>query len=221
MPIGIGKTTAGRAGNVPQVNITGYHREVQKRLFYSRREQALLLEKTVRGGFGNLEMGQVMTEVYVDGTAVRDFIVPYGANGKALLLANATSGQATLTIDGDEAACFAVGDLVNVGDSNSNANYEIDDISITDGVATITVTGTWAEHYTTARDAWIQHRRGGKFYVMDQHVDAGGGDAGVEGALTSVVIANAVLYQDAVIGWDSDVATNMNALTDGVYYVIR
>ncbi len=181
----------------------------------------MLLEKTVRGGFGNLEMGQVMTEVYVDGTATRDFIVPFGDNGKSLLTADATSGGNTLTIPVDEASCFAVGDLVNIGDANANGNYEIEAITKGDVLATITITTTFGATYATAQGAWIQHRRGGNYYVMDQYVDAGGADAGVEGALTSVVVANAVLYQYAVVGMTDTVLAAMSGFKDGVYYVIR
>lgn len=217
MPIGIGKTTAGRSGNVPQMNITGYTREVQKRLFYSRREQALLLEKTVRGGFGCLEMGQVITQVYKDGTDVMDFVVPYGKNGQVSLTADAAGAQKTITISTEEVVKFAVGDLITINDSGTTAeNHEI--VSISDNVITVdtNLTGT----FEVSAGAYIEHRQDGNYFILDQDIDTGVENAN-EGALGSVVVSNAVLYQDAVIGMDSTVLADLNGKEDGVFYIIR
>ena len=218
MPIGIGKTTAGRSGNVPQVNITGYHREVQKRLFYSRREQALLLEKTVRGGFGDLEMGQVMTQVYATFASVKDFIVPYGANGDVAVTASDNSAN-TVTIAAADAVKFAVGDVVTVNDDETTA----EDRTITG----ITVSGTSAvialdalTNTFTHSSAIVKHKQSGNYYILDQDIDTGAENK-TEGALGSVVISNAVLYKDAVIGMDNTVLTDLNGKADGVFYIIR
>ena len=217
MPIGIGKTTAGRAGNVPQVNITGYTRQVQKRLFYSRREQALILEKTVKGGFGFLEMGQVMTQVYKDGTLVEDFIVPYGANGQVVLAADAAASQKNITVSAEDVVKFAAGDHIVVNDSGTTAeNHEI--VSIAGNVITVkaNLTGT----FEVSADAYIEHRRDGNYYILDQDIDTGV-ETQEEGALGSVVYSNAVLYKDAVIGMDSTVLADLNGKEDGVFYIIR
>jgi len=215
MPIGIGKTTAGRVGNVPQVNLTGYHREVQKRLFYSRREQALILEKTVRGGFGNLEMGQVMTTVH--GV---DYIVPYGAGGQSAIASNAASGQKKILLPLTEYAKFAAGENITIVDNNANENKIVDTAEVSGEYFAVTTTVNLSNSYTVAEDAYIKHRAGANLYVMDQDIDCGVENQ-LEGALTSVVISNAVLYQDAVIGMDSDALTFLNGLEDGVFYVIR
>ncbi len=222
MPIGIGKTTAGRSGNVPQVNITGYTREVQKRLFYSRREQALLLEKTVRGGFGNLEMGQVMTSVYVDGTDVADFIVPLGENGRSVLVSNAAAAQRKILLSLTEKAKFAADEAITITDANNNEHAVIDSAEVSGEYFAITIADSdLGETYEVAEDAYVTHRQGGNYYVMDQNIDAGEEDAGVEGALTSVAIANAILYKDAVIGMSNTALSAFNGLEDGIYYVIR
>lgn len=217
MPIGIGKTTAGRAGNVPQVNITGYTRTVEKRLFYSRREQALLLEKAVKGGFGALEMGQVMTQVYKDGTDYADFIVPYGDNGQVALTANAASGQKNITVAAEDVVKFAEGDAVTINDDDTSAENGVID-SISGNVITLeaNLTGSFA----TAQNAYITHRQDGNYYVMDQDVDTGE-ERQAQGALTSVVIGNAVLYQDAVIGMDNTALSDLDGKEDGVFYVIK
>ena len=216
MPIGIGKTTAGRSGNVPQVNITGFHREVQKRLFYSRREQALILEKTVRGGFGILEMGQVMTQVH--GV---DYIVPYGANGASALAANITAGDTKVLLTLTEQYKFTDGELVTLVDDNDSENAVIDSADVSGEYFAITLTGSITNNYTIADDGLIKHRAGSNLYVMDQEIDCGDDNNALEGALTSVVISNAVLYQDAVIGMDNTALTFLNGLEDGIFYVIR
>ncbi len=217
MPIGIGKTTAGRSGNVPQVNITGYHREVQKRLFYSRREQALILEKSVKGGYGYLEMGQVMTSVYKTSTTLADFVVPYGDNGKVALTADAAATQKTVTVAAEDVVKFAVGDVITIIDSDTTAEHGTI-ASIAGNV--ITLTDDLTDTFEVSDDAYITHRQGGNYYVMDQDVDTGV-TRQAQGALTSVVIGNAVLYQDAVIGMDSTALTALNGVEDGVFYVIR
>ncbi len=218
MPIGIGKTTAGRSGNVPQVNITGYTRTVEKRLFYSRREQALILEKTVKGGFGYLEMGQVMTQVHDGSSGVVDFIVPFGATGQVKVTAS-DNGANTVTIAAADVTKFAVGDQVTVNDDETDVeNREITAIAVSGANATITLdalTNTF-----THASAYIEHRRNGNYYVLDQDIDTGL-ERKAEGALGSVVIGNAVLYQDAVIGWADAVRTALQAIDDGVFYVIK
>ena len=216
MPIGIGKTTAGRSGNVPQVNITGYHREVQKRLFYSRREQALILEKTVRGGFGILEMGQVMTQVH--GV---DYIVPYGAGGQSAIASNASAGQNKVLLALSEQYKFAAGEAVTVVDDNENENAVIDTAEVSGEYFALTLESVLSNSYTTAADGYVKHRAGSNLYVMDQEIDCGDDNNALEGALTSVVISNAVLYQDAVIGMDNTALTFLNGLEDGIFYVIR
>lgn len=217
MPIGPKLTTAGRSGNVPQVNITGYHREVQKRLFYSRREQALILEKTVRGGFFELEMGQVMTGVHGD----EYVIAPLGENGRAYLSAQANSGQKEIQIPLSQAAPFFEDDHITIdGEGITAENHEIDDISVSGDTVTITTKANLTSTFTLAAGSFITLRQGGNYYVMDQEIDTGH-EAKKEGAWTSVVVGNAVIYQDAVIGWNSTVATELNAHEDGVFYVIK
>ncbi len=218
MPIGIGKTTAGRSGNVPQVNITGYTRQVQKRLFYSRREQALILEKTVRGGFEDLEMGQVMTQVYKDGTLVRDFIVPYGANGDVAVTASDNSAN-TVTIAAADAVKFAVSDVVTVNDDETTAeNRTITGITVS-GTSAVIALDALTNTFTHA-SAIVKHRQDGNYYILDQDIDTGAENK-AEGALGSVVYSNAVLYKDAVIGMDSTVLADLNGKEDGVFYIIR
>ncbi len=215
MPIGIGKTTAGRSGNVPQVNITGYTREVQKRLFYSRREQALLLEKTVRGGFGNLEMGQVMTAVHGEDNK----IVPYGDNGKVTV--TAPSSGSTIYISAADAVKFSANEHITINDGATGVqNAQIDSIAVSGATATITTKSGFSGTFNTGDDAYIKHREGTNKYILDQDIDTGAENK-EEGALGSVVFSNAVLYKDAVIGWDGDMTNFFNAVDDGVFYILR
>ena len=48
--IGIGSTSGGLGGFVPQVNRTGYTSLRERKLFYSQREVGLFLPKTILGG---------------------------------------------------------------------------------------------------------------------------------------------------------------------------
>lgn len=218
MPIGIGKTTAGRVGSVPQVNITGYHREVQKRLFFSRREQALIIEKTFKGGYGHLDMGVVVRGVYG-----ADFVVPYGALGNVLLKNDPAAGQADLVIAASDAYKFVVGDAVTLNDDDVTAfNSTVDGIVFSGDTATITLATDIVGAFTQAENAYITHRVAdpARIYLSDQYLDTGE-DAEGGGALGSVVVGNAVVYTDVIPNMDADALTALNAHEDGRFYVIK
>ncbi len=238
MPIGIGKTTAGLGGAVPQVNLTGMTRTVKKRLFFSRRESALLLEKTVRGGFGHLDVGTVMAVLAGD-----DRIVPFAAFttttdhspiGKSYLTANAAGNgaDATCRISLSDSYRFAVGDTCVLYSNNGAGVWErctILTINRTGTTALITMSANiTSAQFTTAQNACLMHRTGAAaddttaldnstFYILDQDIDTGEGEDTVtlNGALASVVVSNAVLYEDVIENINATVLTRIGMTLDG------
>jgi hypothetical protein len=238
MPIGIGKSTAGLGGYVPQVNLTGATRIVQRRLFFSRRESALLLEKTIRGGFGNLDIGTVMAQLAGD-----DRLVPFAAIttnthvspiGKSFLVADAAGGgaDATCQISLSDSYRFQAGDTCILYNTNGAGVWErctIDAINRTGVTAVVTMTGNiTAATFTTANSACLVHRTGAAaddttaldnatFYILDQDIYTGEGAETIQpdGALTSVVVSNAILYADVIENVNPTVLTRMSMTLDG------
>lgn len=237
MPIGIGKTTAGLGGAVPQVNLTGMTRNVQKRLFFSRRESALLMEKTLRGGFGAVDIGTIMGVVAGD-----DRIVPHAAVGsesaigKTFLVANAANGQATLQVDLVESYRFIPGDPVVLYNGSAAGVYMVSTVNAVDRTgrtAVVTLDDDFAAAtFTTANGAFICHRTGenaadatslAAAYVLDQDMLTGVGEDTVQpdGALGSIVVSNAILYQDVMENVDDAVLTALSLIPDGRFYILR
>ncbi len=117
-------------GSIPQMNRVG-ETPGPKRLFYSRREQALLLDKTVAGGYGVLEAGTVMAI-----NNVTKLLVPYptkdannnDTNAKAYLASAPADSATVLYTSLDDSYKFAVGDEVII-DGDTAAIAEVQSIT--------------------------------------------------------------------------------------------
>ncbi len=233
MPVGINKTNAGIGGQIPQHNLTGYTQLREKRLYKSLRDVALLTDMNMRGGFGQLERGTVLAEDSNTG-----FMVPYVADdptdtaspGAVFLVANGANASDELRISLEESYKFAAGDdiAINSGGAAMLART-IDDIDRTGQVAIITLTVALNDDYTTADNAYIFLQCGavGEDYseavcILDSDIYTGV-DEGSGGALAPVLLSNAVIYQDAVIGMDAGAQTDLGNVSEfgTIYYVLR
>jgi len=233
MPVGPNKTTGGLSGMAPQQNLTGYTRTKRKEIFYSLREIALLIQKTLRGGFGNLEAGTVMAQ-----ETTNDYLVPYVPDtidqddvGRAMLIQDCdTSDEVDVLIN--DSYRFEAGDAVILTDTDGS--YEEAEVSSIDRTtynykAVITLTGAVSGAFTTAKSANIYHKAGttGKYstakYILDQDIFTGDDkNTETEGGLTSVLVSNAVIYSGEVIGMDSQAQTDLGNITeDGRFYIVK
>jgi len=249
MPVGPNKTTAGLSGAIPQQSLTGTTRYTEKRLFYSLREQALLLPKTIRGGFGVLEAGQVMG--VIENTAdpnsdeASGILCPYVEQTAALtdlghdvnpgVCPVYSASSTTILCDLERSWAFKVGDEILIDDNNSSPEgltISAIDRTTYDYQASLTVdsiSGT----FTAAALAYIYLRHGGGTgdssghvagqnyaqYILDQTIDTGFEDQG--GALGSVVVSNAILYQDAVVNADTAAIADLSLVSDGIFYILK
>jgi len=251
MPVGPNKTTAGLSGAIPQQSLTGVTRYTEKRLFYSPREIALILPKTLRGGYGVLEMGTLMSvienDAYGAGTdEAQGIIVPYvPANVASTTLDHAThpgvcpvfsaaAGAKIIYCDLERSWMFQLGDEILLQDSDSLEGGTIAAIDRTtyDHQAQITVEENIVATFT-ANASWAYVRCGDGTasssgesagtsvaqYILDQTIDTGYEDQG--GALGSVVVSNAVLYQDALIGNDTVGVADLSLVSDGQFYILK
>lgn len=57
-------------------------------------------------------------------------------------------------------------------------------------------------------------------YILDKDIDTGIG-ADAKGALTSVVLSNAILYTNSLVGMDSAAMTDLGAITDGRFTILK
>jgi PHD/YefM family antitoxin component YafN of YafNO toxin-antitoxin module len=247
MPIGMNKSKAGLGGAVPQVNLTGHTRIVKKRLFFSRRESALLLEKTLRGGYGHVDIGTVMAVVTDTNGDTR--IVPYvsvasgSAIGKSLLVTNHGTGTDTVVVSLSDSYRFQVADTIALYDPANARGLARTIAAITRGAttATITLNAVTNNNYTVADGSFICLRTGDaaqtdirlllsttetSLYILDQDIYTGEGEEAIalNGALGSVVTSNAVLYRDVIENLDSSTANEMtllNLTVDGLFYIMR
>lgn len=228
--IGLNITTAGIGGDLPQVNHVMGPQFREKRLFFSEPEIALIIQKNVRGGYGDLEMGTVMA---VDSNS--GFLVPYvpdtisaADKGRAMLVTGCNAAN-TFKIWKEDAGKFKAADVIILTDTD--ATYEEATVSSVtldaDGrMATVTLGGVTTGNFEIAKSACAYLKAGstGKKsaakYIMDQHTSTGEYD-NPNGAHSSVVVSNAIVYADALVGSDATALTALGGVTDGPYVILK
>jgi len=242
MPVGPNKTTAGLGGSIPQVTHVGMTRIKQKQLFISPREIALMMDKTVKGGYGVLEAGTLMAYQFDASDVQQNVIIPYsipsddasfdGANdpSRSMLTSDAASG--TVIVAMEDSYKFEIGDEIVVaeGDTPSYAEVTITDIDrdTSDVFATITTDAFTATAFTVANganiyvkgeasggNAWISKA----MFVLDMDLDTGL-DMN-PGALGNVVKSNCILRLEALMQYDSQAVTDLGAIIDNRRFIIK
>lgn len=218
----------GQGGSTAQFNTGGMVPGV-KALFHSPREIALIKDKTIKPGFGVVKAGTVMAVDTLSGDLVpcANTLVTQADAGR-VYLAGSVTAAAIVLVPLAQSYRFAVGDVVVIGD-NVPAYTDGGAITAIDretypGLAEITFTNNATA--TMANEANIYHKAGaaGKYsdavWINDQDVFTGD-DAQAAGANTSVVISNAVLYLNALIGYDAAAATALGGVTDGAHVILK
>ena len=230
------RSDARLGGDVPQMNRVPEGIGI-KPLFHSVRDIALILDKTLQGGYGVLKIGTMLAK-----NANTGYLVPYitddhqDANvGRAYLTNDIASAGDVCYVTLADANKFAVGDdIVFVRDNSSAPEYRdggaitaIDvttypnraEITFTTAIAAVTT-------FSTANDvnAYVKSGASGKFstctYILDKDIDTGAGEFAV-GANTSVVINNAVLYEHALVNKDAQALTDLGAVEDGRFVILK
>lgn len=235
MPVGIDKSTAGLGGNIPQQNITGYTRLRQKQLYFSQRAIALLLDKTLRSGYGGLELGTVLaqdqnTDKYVP--YVPDTIDLAADVGRVPLLNDCTTAD-NFDVLMEQSYKLQTGDVIVLTDTDGS--YEQATISDIDRdsydyKATVTLSGATSGTFTVAKkancyvkaeDVSGDNKASKAAFILDMNVDTGNGED-AEGALAPVLLSNAIIYQASCVGMDSQAITDLgNVSSDGQYYILK
>jgi len=232
--IGVGISSAGLAGDMPQLNRVVGPQYREKRLFFSERDVALIIQKNVVGGFGELEAGQIL--VGVVGKSNR--VVPVGF--EVPLAIDAVGAGTGVEVDAKYKDYFKVGDAISIADhkkSTPTAAQHFVIGSIGDGTAatdikltfasSASITGTSGSSiFDTDDDAYVMFTVSNgstvtaPYYVLDQHLDTGDVIKDI-GAHTSVVVSNAILYTDALVGSSAAALTGLGAKVDGPFTILK
>jgi hypothetical protein len=207
-----------------------------KALFHSVRDIALIIDKTVRGGFGYLKAGTVMSVLTGTGELV-PFVPLYSGMvfggvyslGVAPLVQNAASAHVYVSIA--DSYKFAVGDdiyLDRVGGGTPVLAETITEIDRTTSTlyADITTTAFSASNLTVANGAYayVPSYASTPFsaaaYILDKDIDTGVGDTAL-GALTSVVVSNCVLYKNSLYNLTAAAITSLGGVVDGRFFIMK
>lgn len=200
-------------------------------LFHSRREIALIKDKSAINGYGLLNAGRVLGTT-PDGTVVPvpvdDGSVDAVDIARTRLVVDAADAATTVVVAEGDACRFAVGDEIVI----NNLTPAYDELgSITaisdaaNGQVTITVDGAVdGAVFTTANRAAISHKTDATtpFYkascLLDKDINTGT-TAGCAAVPCSVVFKNAMVYSVYLTGMSAKSLTDLGAIEDGVHTI--
>lgn len=206
-------------------------------LYHSRPEKALLIDVSMRGGYGALDQG--LPIVRLAGTS--NECAPYVPENHTLLVAarprileDLADGATTLKLSEAEAAKFRTGDVVmlvrdNAGDPAYHDCGAVVSVSTSgeERVVTFTtaVSGTdftlanITSVYNATKDATNTRKHHG-LYIMDRPTDTGTGDTAL-GGLVSACVTNAMLMRNLIQNVDDQLKADLSAFEDSRFFILR
>jgi len=213
--------------------------EDYKRVFYSRQEDALTKPISILPGFGVIPGGTVMG-IVTEGRV--GYYVPYVAEGPNTPGAGYQKTwpgitYVTLTLTTDTVCQIMLADSYRFAVDDHIAASDTDDTETDAGaitaidrttyshIAVITSTNNFAAA-TVAKGAnvYIQTATGSPYTaaagILFSSVDTGYGE-NAKGAQGTLVLSNAILYKAAVLGYNSDVKTDLGSTDDGKYVILK
>lgn len=212
-----------------------------KRVFYSDQNKALTKPITLVGGFGVIPAGTVMGRVSESTNRVGQYVayVAEGTTWAGAGLQAAWPGVTYVTLDLttstviqmtlEDSYRFAIGDHL--------ASTDTDD-TMTDLGAITAIDRTTYDHIAvltgTNNSAAATVAKGGMVYIQTTtatpwtlavgillgSVDTGVGE-NAKGGQGTLVLSNAVLYTASLLGYNSDVATDLGSSSDGKYTILK
>lgn len=226
MPSNVGR-------DIPSILYGG--QEDYKKLFYSDPIACLNLPVTLQAGYGVLKAG---TAICKNDSAAGNLgkYLPYdptatitgaeNAPGRAYLVQDSGTTASILYVTMDDSYKFAVGDDVIIGDDtttfeNLSAITAIDRTTYTHMAAITVTTATGGTSFTTARFAYIVCEGYDTCDgILMKSVDTGTG-INAKGALASIILSNAILYNGMLLNVDSNARADISASVNGQYLVIK
>lgn len=230
----------GLGGSIPQVVRNGEGAGI-KRLYYTRPENAIILNKTFAPGYGVLKAGTVVSE-NTSAAGNKGMLSPYvpvygsqiaalnndAAKGIAPMVANSASGTVYVSIQ--DSYKFVVGDQLYFQNTAGDGLVDCGVISAIDRTtdstrAAITTDAFTATNGTIAKHAYVYVVSGSTpfsiaKYILDKDIDTGTGEDAV-GALGTVVISNAALYSGSLTNCTAAAITSLSAVVDGQLTILK
>lgn len=213
-------------------------------LYYSDPMAALKVPVTIQSGYGLLKLGTALALNKSAGTAGgRDQLVPYNPTsftgsasekhpGRAYLVQDSGTTATALYVSMDDSYKFKVGDDVIINDNTTTAE-NLGAITAIDRttyghMAKITVTtATGGTSFTVARFAHIFVEAGDNTNnysdcvgILEKSVDTGTG-VNAKGAVATLILGNAVLYEGLLTNVDAAAKTDISASSFGQYMYMR
>jgi len=216
-------------------NITYGGQEDYKKLYYSDPNAALKIQVTVSPGWGKLPMGTALC--MNDSAAGNDGkYLPYDptatitgaedAPGRAYLVQDSGTTATILYVTLDDSYKFTTGDDVIINDDTTTAENlgaitAIDRTTYQHMAAITVTTATGGTSFTTARFAYITVEGYDTCDgILEKSVDTGTGSTAA-GALATLIISNAVLYNGMLTNVDSNARTDLSATVNGQYLIVK
>jgi hypothetical protein len=230
----------GLGGSIPQV-VNNPEGAGIKKLFFSKRDIALIKDKTLAAGYGVLKAGTVLSK-NTSAAGNAGLLVPYvpvygsqvaalntdAALGLAAMVANGSSGHVYVSLN--DSYKFVVGDQLYYQNTSGDGLVDCGVITAIDRttsgiMADITCGAYVATNATVAKHAYVYVVSGSTpfsiaAYILDKDVDTGVGEDAV-GALASVVISNAILYTTSLINCTAAAITSLGAVSDGQHIILK
>lgn len=231
-------------GSTPQLN-RGPEVPGHKALYYSIREIALIKDKAVQPGYGVLRAGTIMAEnISALTTGGKGLLVPcattlftVGDVGRAFALANMVdegAGNGTkINVTMDDSYKFMVGDDLIIANNQGGGEYNNGgaitaiDRTTYPHFAEITVASAVAVANNTVAKACCCYVEAGDAtklstakYILDKDIDTGVGEI-AKGAITPVLLSNAILYTNSLVNFDPAAATALGTADDGQHTILK
>ena len=210
-----------------------------KNIYFSRPEIALVVDVTLQAGYGLLDAGTVLAK-NLSAAGNKNKYVPYNPTtwtgvenhpGRAFLVAEGTNATKLLYVTMDDSYKFAVGDDICIGD-NTTADENLGAITAIDRttyphMAVITATtNIGSTAFTVARKAYVCVEAGASngysvaVAILAKSVDTGTG-VNAQGAVSPIILSNAVLYSGMLTNLDSTAITALGVVSFGQYAVLK
>ena len=210
-----------------------------RRLYYSDPNAALKAEVTLAAGYGVLKPGTVLAK-NLSAAGNKDLLVPYnptlftGAEnhpGRAFLVANVGAAATIVYVTLDDSYKFAVGDDLIINDDETSAEnlgaITAIDRTTNTHMASITVTAQTSGTFTVAAKGhvFVEAGTSGNNYsdaigILEKAVDTGTG-VNAKGALATLIVSNAMLYEGCLTNLDAASKTDLAASSFGQYLCIK
>jgi len=225
-------------GSTPQLN-WGPELPGHKALYYSIREIALIKDKSVQAGYGVLRAGTILSE-NISAAGNIGKLVPcattlfdVGDVGRAFALAEIATGVDVINVTMEDSYKFAVADDLILANNDGGGEYG-------NGGAIISIDRTTYSHYAiitfttgiaTANNTvakacccYVESGAAGKLstakYILDKDIDTGVGED-AQGAITPVLVSNAILYTNSLVNFDAAAATALGTVDDGQHTILK